>query len=132
MFFNSMQKTRQMGHKNGPSVFLIKIITIYYISQDHYKVSISAKTIDEVKNMKGKIAVEQNLTPVVNYLTSQGYSVVSMSATDMLNGDKNGYDALVISGASENFLGMEDRVTETNVINASGLSPEDVARRISG
>jgi len=82
--------------------------------------------------MKGKIAVEQNLTPVVNYLTSQGYSVVSMSASDMLNGDKKGYDAFVISGASENFLSMEDRVTKTSVINASGLSPEDVARRISG
>ena len=82
--------------------------------------------------MKGKIAVEQNLTPVVNYLTSQGYSVVSMSASDMLNGDKKGYDAFVISGASENFLGMDDRVTKTSVINASGLSPEDVARRISG
>ena len=82
--------------------------------------------------MKGKIAVEQNLTPVANYLTSQGYSVVSLSASDMLNGDKKDYDALVISGASENFLGMEDRLTESNVINASGLSPEDVARRISG
>jgi len=53
--------------------------------------------------MKGKIAVEQNLTPVVNYLTSQGYSVESMSASDMLNGNKKGYDAFVISGASENF-----------------------------
>lgn len=82
--------------------------------------------------MKGKIAVEQNLTPVVNYLTSKGYSVVSMSASDMLNGDKTGYDAFVISGASENFLSMEDRVTNASVINASGLSPEDVASRIPG
>ena len=85
-----------------------------------------------MKNMKGKIAVEQNLTPVVNYLTLQGYSVESMSASDMLNGDKKGHDTFVISGASENFLSMEDWVTKANVINASGLSSEDVARRISG
>lgn len=82
--------------------------------------------------MRGKIAVEQNLTPVINYLASQGYSVVSMSASDMLNSDKKDYEAFVISGASENFLSMEDRVTKTSVINASGLSPEDVANRISG
>ena len=82
--------------------------------------------------MKGKIAVEQNLTLVVNYLTLQGYSVESLSASDMLNGDKKGYDTFVIYGASENFLSMEDWVTKANVINASGLSPEDVARRISG
>ena len=85
-----------------------------------------------MKNMKGKIAVEQNLTPVVNYLTSQGYSVESMSASDMLNGGKKGYVAFVISGASENFLSMEERETKISVINASGLSPEDVARRITG
>ncbi len=81
--------------------------------------------------MKGRIAVEQNLKPVANYLTAQGYSVVSMNVSDMLSGYKSGYDAFVISGASENFIGIENRVTDASVINASGLTPEDVAGKIS-
>jgi acetolactate synthase regulatory subunit len=80
--------------------------------------------------MTGKIAVEQNLSPVANYLASRGYTVTTMNVTEMLSGNKDNFDAYVISGASENFLGMQDRLTDVSVINASGLSPEDVAFRI--
>jgi hypothetical protein len=78
---------------------------------------------------KGKIAVEQNLAPVADYLSQQGYTVEKFNASNMLLNKKD-YDALVISGGSENFLGFEDRTTTANIINASGLSPEDVARRL--
>lgn len=73
-----------------------------------------------------KIAVEQNLSPVADYLERQGYSVKKMNAGDMLSGKNSGFDAFVISGASENFLGMEDRTTKASVINADGSTPEDV------
>lgn len=80
-------------------------------------------------NKKGKIAVEQNLAPVADYLSQQGYTVEKFNASSMQL-DKSDYDALVISGGSENFLGFENRTTTANIINASGLSPQDVARRL--
>lgn len=79
--------------------------------------------------MKGKIAVEQNLGPVSDYLTNQGYTVDKFNAGDLLT-KKPEYDALVVSGGSENFLGIEDRTTPGSVINAAGLTPEDVCRKL--
>ncbi len=53
-----------------------------------------------------------------------------MNITEMMSGNKKDFDAYVISGASENFLGMQDRLVNSSVINASGLTPEDVAIQI--
>jgi hypothetical protein len=89
--------------------------------------SLSAKANDEVKQMK--IAVEQNLGPVIDYLTNQGYTVDKFDAGELLT-KKQDYDALVISGGSENFLGMEDRTAKGSVINADGCTPEEVYQKI--
>ncbi len=81
--------------------------------------------------MKGRIAVEKNLTPYSHYLSLQGYSVENMTVEDMLQKSIPDYDAFIVTGLSENFLGFHDIMTKAPVINADGLSPEDVARRIS-
>lgn len=78
--------------------------------------------------MKGKIAVEPALTNVKSYLVQQGYAVESMS--EHSHKDLRGYDAVVVSGINQNLLGMQDTQTKAVVINADGLSPEEVAERL--
>ena len=80
--------------------------------------------------MKGKIAIEPNMTRYSDYLTSQGFAVHPMPVEDMTAKNMRGYDAFVISGMSENFLGFEDTQTKAPLINAKGLSPEDVSKMI--
>lgn len=80
--------------------------------------------------MKGKIAVEQNLTPVKDYLTSKGYSVECIRFNEQSLEDLRKYDTIVVSGLNSNFLGFHDTKTSASVINADGLTPEDVAREL--
>lgn len=39
-------------------------------------------------------------------------------------------DAVVLSGADQNIMGMQNIVTKAPVINASGLSPEEIWNEI--
>jgi galactitol-specific phosphotransferase system IIB component len=79
--------------------------------------------------MKGKIAIEPALTNVRNYLTENGFDVVTMTGQSS-NALRN-YDAIVVTGLSTNLLGIEDTETKAVVINADGLSPEEVADRLN-
>jgi galactitol-specific phosphotransferase system IIB component len=79
--------------------------------------------------MVGKIAIENNLTPVKNYLTEKGYQV-DIIAINKQSPKLNGYDAYVISGVNADFLGYEDTESKTVVINADGLSPEDIEKEL--
>jgi hypothetical protein len=78
--------------------------------------------------MKGKIAIEPALSNVKNYLAGQGYTVDSMN----FNGGTNlrGYDAIVVTGLNTNLAGVHDADTRAVVINADGLTPQDVAREL--
>lgn len=73
-----------------------------------------------------KIAIEPNLTPIGDYLTNKGYKVeqVNIGAQPAVN--LNDYDAFILTGQSSNFLGIEQTETKAAVINASGMTPEDV------
>ena len=76
-----------------------------------------------------RIAIEPALTNVKSYLSQKGYTVESMS--EQSQKDLSGYDAVVVSGMNENLLGMQDTQTKAVVINADGLSAEEVAKRLS-
>jgi galactitol-specific phosphotransferase system IIB component len=80
--------------------------------------------------MKGKIAVEQNLTPVKDYLSGKGYNVECISFGEQSASKLQGYDAIVVTGQNSNFLGMQDTDSKVAVINADGMSPEEVAEEI--
>lgn len=80
--------------------------------------------------MKGKIAVEQDLTPVKNYLTDKGYSVECIDFNQQSPAKLHNYDAFIVSGLNSNFLGMHDTKTSAVVINADGMTPEEVAREL--
>ncbi|HEX2985321.1 MAG TPA: YkuS family protein [Caproiciproducens sp.] len=80
--------------------------------------------------MKGKIAVEQNLTPVKDYLSGKGYQVECLDIGEESSSNLQNYDAIVVTGQNTNFLGVHDTKTKAAVINADGLSPEEVEKEI--
>lgn len=80
--------------------------------------------------MKGKIAVEQNLTPVKDYLTGKGYEVDCIRISDENTAKLAKYDAIVVNGLSNNMLGVQDTMTSAVVINASGMTPEEIGKEI--
>lgn len=71
------------------------------------------------------VAVENNLNPVKDFLAAQGCQII---AVERVKDTK--VDAVVLSGADQNIMGMEDIITKAPVINASGLSPQDVWNEI--
>jgi len=80
--------------------------------------------------MKGKIAVEKDLTPVKDYLSHKGYRVDCIDFNQQDSAKLKGYDAIVVTGLNSNVLGIEDTSTKSVVINADGLTPEQVASEL--
>ncbi len=73
-----------------------------------------------------KVAVEQGLQPVKSYLEQQGCQVVDMTASSSFQ------DAacIVLTGGDKDIMGMQTIEADVPVINADGLSPEQVYQRI--
>ncbi|SIS84328.1 YkuS family protein [Alicyclobacillus vulcanalis] len=71
------------------------------------------------------VAVEPGLTPVKEYLQSQGCQVVDMSSHM-----EPSVGAVVITGLDKNLMGMQSAIQQVPVISADGLSPEDVYDRV--
>jgi galactitol-specific phosphotransferase system IIB component len=78
----------------------------------------------------GKIAIEPGLTPVQDYLKNQGYEVESVNLGRSNSVNLNSYDAFIITGQSSNFMGDEKTQTSAAVINATGMTPEDVLKAL--
>ncbi|MGE4282691.1 MAG: YkuS family protein [Clostridia bacterium] len=81
--------------------------------------------------MGKKIAIEPALTPVREYLNDKGYNVVNL--THGMRKDSTDYkqfDAIIVTGMSDDFAGMEDTKTDAVVIDASGLTPAEVENQI--
>ncbi|KGG80790.1 YkuS family protein [Caloranaerobacter azorensis] len=79
--------------------------------------------------MKKKIAVEDGLKNMRDFLSSRGYDVENLSNT---KNNLDSYDAVIVSGQDSNFMGMYDSVTKKPVIDATGKSPQDVYDQLKG
>ena len=74
-----------------------------------------------------KIGVEKGLDNVAEFLTNEGYSVQMLSESIDDNISKlDGLDAIVAAGYNTNMLGYSDTETRAPVVNARGLSPQEV------
>lgn len=81
--------------------------------------------------MNGKIAVEHDLTPIKDYLSGKGYNVECINLDNQQSSaNLQNYDAIVVTGQNSDFLGMHHTSTKAAVINADGLTPEDIANEI--
>lgn len=80
-----------------------------------------------------KIGVEFGLTNVADFLKNEGYLVEILSESIDDNISKiDGLDAIVASGMNTDMLGMSDTETKAPVINAEGLTPQEIKSRIDG
>lgn len=71
--------------------------------------------------MKKVIAVENNLTPVKDYLVAKGCQVI-----DVESAQNQSVDAVVLSGVKQNLMGIQDVIVNAPVITASGKTPEEI------
>ncbi|MFD7520717.1 YkuS family protein [Paenibacillus chitinolyticus] len=70
-----------------------------------------------------KIAVEDSLSSVKQALQSSGYEVTSLNQA-------NGASCVVISGLDQNVMGFADATTSASVINAHGLTDEEIVQEV--
>lgn len=74
-----------------------------------------------------RIAIEQTLGPIKDYLANNGYEVLDLNQ----RAGQIDADAIIISGQDNNVMGMQDITTTVPVINAKGLTPQEVNRELS-
>jgi hypothetical protein len=74
-----------------------------------------------------KIGVQEGLDNISDYLSEKGYSVHQLGES-LDEGTKsiNRLDAVVVSDYNIDMLGFSDTTIKVPMINASGLSPEEV------
>jgi len=73
-----------------------------------------------------KIGVEQSLTVVQETLQSKGYDVVQLKQEN----DAQGCDCCVITGQDQNMMGIQNVITQGSIINAHGLSTEEICQQV--
>ncbi|CAM4051254.1 YkuS family protein [Geobacillus sp. FSL K6-0789] len=73
-----------------------------------------------------KIGVEQSLTDVQEALRERGYEVVPLGGEQ----DARGCDCCVITGLDANIVGIHNIVTSGPVIEASGLTAEEICQKV--
>lgn len=76
--------------------------------------------------MNRTIAVERNLTPVIQYLSEKGCKVESIDLGSEYSKNIDKYDALIVTGMNKDFLGVHDIVSRIPVIDAKGMTAEQV------
>ncbi|HNR05140.1 MAG TPA: YkuS family protein [Bacillota bacterium] len=78
-----------------------------------------------------KVGIEKPLSNVGRYLESRDCAVeVLEDDTKESPGNLNKFDAIVVTGADSNFMGMEDVMTTTKVINAEGKTEDEIYSEI--
>ncbi|CVK19804.1 MULTISPECIES: YkuS family protein [Sporomusa] len=73
--------------------------------------------------MTRKVAVEDNLSAIKQVLTQRGFTVVSPES-------KENVMACIVTGMDSNLMDIQHTVTKAPVINADGMTPEQVVARI--
>jgi hypothetical protein len=73
-----------------------------------------------------RVGVEQSLTNVQQALREKGYDVVELKQES----DAQSCDCCVITGFDSNVMGMQDTVTKAPVIEASGMSADEVCQAV--
>jgi hypothetical protein len=82
--------------------------------------------ISEEVLLMARVGVEQSLTNVSAALREKGYEVVDLRQ----EADAQGCDCCVVSGVDSNVMGMQDAAIQGSVIEASGLSADEVCRQV--
>ncbi|MGM9948944.1 MAG: YkuS family protein [Lysinibacillus sp.] len=76
--------------------------------------------------MSKVIGIEQSLSNVVDALKAKGYDVIQLRNEQ----DAKKCDACVITGQDMDVMGISDPVMDGPVIEASGLSADEIVQRV--
>ena len=77
-----------------------------------------------------RVGIENALGNVREYLDEKGYEVVQIDPHSKSGIELKNCDSYVISGMDQNLMGITEIEAEAPVINAKGMSPEQVLRQI--
>ncbi len=70
-----------------------------------------------------KVAVEDNLSEIAGTLKEHGYTIVSPKS-------KENVVATIVMGMDNNLMNIQNTTTKSPVIDATGMTPEQVLTRI--
>jgi len=76
--------------------------------------------------MPNIIGVEQSLSNVEAALKAKGYEVIQLRS----EADAKNCDACVVTGQDDNVMGISDIAIKGSVIDASGLSADEICNRV--
>jgi hypothetical protein len=77
------------------------------------------------------IAVQKGLTQVVDHLTDAGFKVFEFDTRQKASKDfLRGFDAVVMTGMNDNIMGIENTNTKTPIVEARGLTPQEIQKTI--
>lgn len=75
-----------------------------------------------------RIGVEESLTNIQEALRERGHEVVPLKQEE----DAKGCDCCVLTGLDSNVTGIQDSVIKGPVIEANGLTAEEVCQQVEG
>lgn len=74
---------------------------------------------------RATVAIEGQLSPFSRVLKDAGYHVIPLDDQALHRAQ-----AIVVQGTDNNFLGMDDPLTKAPVINADGMTPDQVLSQV--
>lgn len=78
-----------------------------------------------------KVAIQNGLNTIKDYLCEEGYTVKEFDNRKKNAGNfLNRYDAIVVTGENQNIMGIEDSISSTPIIDATGMTAKQVKERI--
>ncbi|KUO74624.1 MAG: hypothetical protein APF77_23210 [Clostridia bacterium BRH_c25] len=78
-----------------------------------------------------KVGIEEALNNVKSYLESRDCTVEVLDGSNKeFRRALNNFDAIVVTGADSNFMGMEDMMTGTAVISAQGKTEDEIYNEV--
>ena len=78
-----------------------------------------------------KVAVQKGLSTIKNHLSEEGYTVKEFSNRKKNAGNfLNRYDSVIVTGENQNIMGVENTISSTSIIDASGMTGEEVKKQI--
>ncbi|GER67435.1 UPF0180 protein [Weizmannia acidilactici] len=72
------------------------------------------------------IGVEESLTNVQEALREKGYDVKTIKGES----DVQGCDCCVVTGSEMNAMGIHDTMTRASIIDAKGMSADEVVKEV--
>jgi len=81
--------------------------------------------LEEVVHMP-RVGVEESLSNITSALRDKGYDVIELKQES----DVQGCDCCVVTGIDSNVMGMSDTSIQGPVIEANGLTADEVCRQV--